>query len=180
MSEQSMGEAAMNPRSRAIAYLEMKQSGKFQGGREKNIKTPKIPEKVRRAAPLVETVEAYEQMIDKMGQKGFEGSQKMLADLRPAAYEAAQAVQFGARLADIALTTIIIPFGIKGRGRFEVPLKISGMWATMRYRPVEWAVGKMAKIGGAVVTSEAVAPIVNKILHGGERVKPGEPAPVAV
>lgn len=176
MSEQSMGEAAMNPRSRAIAYLEMKQSGKFQGGREKNIKTPRVPEKVRRAAPLVETVEAYEQMIDRMGNKGYEGSQKMLADLRPAAYEAAQAVQFGARLADIAITTIVIPFGLRG----TVLSKGVGMWATMRYRPVEWAVGKMAKIGGAVVTSEAVAPIVNKILHGGERVKPGGPAPAAV
>lgn len=173
MSEQSMGEAAMNPRSRAIAYLEMKQSGRFQGGREKNIKTPIAPEKVRRAAPLVETVEAYEQMIDKMGQKGFEGSQQMLADLRPAAYEAAQAVQFGARLADIALT-IAIPFT-----RIGLLAKAGGIWATMRYRPAEWAVGKMAKIGGSVITSEAVAPVVNKILHGGERIKPGEPAPVA-
>lgn len=175
MSEQSMGEAAMSPRSRAIAYLEMKQSGRFQGGREKNVKTPLVPEKVRRAAPLVETVEAYEQMIDRMGNKGYEGSQKMLADLRPAAYEAAQIAQFGARLADIALTAVVIPFAMRG----SLLTKGVGMWATMRYRPMEWAVGKMAKVGGAVVTSEAVAPIVNKILHGGERVKPGEPAPVA-
>ncbi len=173
MSEQPMMEEMANPRNRAIAYLEMKQSGKFQGGREKNIKARALPEKVRKAAPLVDTVEAFENMIDRMGAKGYEGSQKALADLRPVAYEAAQAAQMGAKIADIVLfwgTTFLV--------RPIIP-KALGMFVAARYRPVEWALGKAAKAGAFVASSEAVAPVVNKILGGGERIKPGEPAPVA-
>lgn len=176
MSEQSMSAEMGSPRDRAIAYLEMKQSGRFQGGKEKNVKTPYVPEKVRRASPVVETVTAYETMIDRMGEKGFVDSQKVLADMRPVAYDAAQAVQLGARIADIALTAIIaIPL------RAPFLAKAAGVWAMWRYRPVEWVTAKAAQIGGAVASSEKVAPVVNNIIGGGERVQAAPaPKPMAV
>lgn len=171
MSEQSMAAEMGSPRNRAIAYLELRQSGRFQGGKEKNVKTPLVPEKVRDTGPIVDTVAAYETLVDRMGDKGFEGSQKILADMRPVAYDAAQVVQMGARIADLALTVgIWFPGIIRG----GVLLKGAATWGMLRYRPLEWATAKIAQIGSAAAGSERVAPIVNNIIGGGERV----PSPV--
>ena len=178
MSEQSMGAEMGSPRDRAIAYLELRQHGTYKGGAEKNVKTGLIPDKVRRTEPLVDAVTAYEQVIDRMGQKGFEGSQQALENLRPQAYDAMRGVQWGARAADFLLTAAIWFPGIAGRGLIK---KGALTWAMMRFRPIEWVAAQGAKLAGTVATTETVAPVVNKILQGGERVPktPVVPKPMA-
>lgn len=180
MSEQSMGAELGTPRDRAIAYLELRQHGTYKGGAEKNVKTGLIPDKVRRTEPLVDAVTAYEQVIDRMGQKGFVGSQQALENLRPQAYDAMRGVQWGARAADFLLTAAIW-LGPTRRVIRGLPLKAAATWAMMRFRPLEWAVATATKIGGSVATTETVAPVVNKILQGGERVPktPAVPKPMA-
>lgn len=178
MSEQSMGAELGTPRDRAIAYLELRQHGTYKGGAEKNVKTGLIPDKVRRTEPLVDAVTTYEQVIDRMGQKGFEGSQQALESLRPQAYDAMRGMQWGARAADFLLTAAIWFPGIAGRGLIK---KGALTWAMMRFRPIEWAAATATKMGGVFATTETVAPVVNKILQGGERVvkTPVVPKPMA-
>lgn len=178
MSEQSMGAELGTPRDRAIAYLELRQHGTYKGGAEKNVKTGLVPDKVRRTEPLVDSVTAYEQVIDRMGKKGFEGSQQALENLRPQAYDIMRGAQWGARATDFLLTAAIWFPGIAGRGLIK---KGALTWAMMRFRPIEWAVATATKIGGALATTETVAPVVNKILQGGERVPkpPVVPTPMA-
>lgn len=179
MSEQSMGAELGTPRDRAIAYLELRQHGTYKGGAEKNVKTGLVPDKVRRTEPLVDTVTAYEQVIDRMGQKGFEGSQQALENLRPQAYDIMRGVQWHARAADFLLTALmwIGPTRRIIRG----PVKLAATWAMVRFRPIEWAAATATKVGGSIATTETVAPIVNKILQGGERVQkpPVAPTPMA-
>lgn len=235
MSEQSVSPEMGSPRQRAVAYLEMRQNQRVGGG-EKKIKTPKVPDKVERTAPIVSTVTAYEKMIDSFGAKGYEGLKQKLEDMRPMAYDAAQAVQWGTRVADFALTAMMwvpdsmtiltaakpgrekmawkpmfkshpdglkVPYirtlrkptdavtwfdkmGAVGEGYKSLrkdfwarSLTTVGMW---RFRPLEWASGKAAEIGGAVLSSDMVAPVVNAILRGGERVQKtpdAAPAPAA-
>lgn len=223
MSEQSVGVEAMSPQARATAYLEMKQAGRLQGlVKDKDIKTPMVPEKVKRVTPLIESVTAYEQMIDTMGEKGYVGAQQALERLRPDAYTGLKAFQWGARAADYATTALLffapdflsdkLPvskdilakpakkwFGKWGTMIPAVPAKtaslgggtadalvrndlgrgltILGMW---RFRPLEFIGAKAVQLGGKVLTSDMVAPIVNNILGGGERVQPAAaPKPMA-
>jgi len=174
MSEQAMSPEMGSPRERAVAYLEMRQGARRGTGREKNIKTPIIPDKVRRPEPLVITVTEYEKMMDKIGEMGYEGAEKALQELRPSAYEAARLTQMGAKFADTVLTigAILVPRTILG--------KAFGFWATRRFRPIESAIALGAKAQGALASSEMGAPIVNMILRGGERVqKAPEPKPAA-
>lgn len=180
MSEQSMGAEMGSPRDRAIAYLELRQHGTYKGGAEKNVKTGLMPDKVRRTEPLVDSVTAYEQVIDRMGKKGFEGSQQALENLRPQAYDTMRGVQWGARAVDFLLTAAIWLPPTNRIVRGLAP-KAVATWAMMRFRPVEWAAAQGAKMAGAVATTETVAPIVNKILQGGERVPktPAVPKPMA-
>ncbi len=51
----------------------------------------------------------------------------------------------------------------------------------VRFRPLEWAASKVVQLGGSVASSDTVAPIVNNILGGGERVPktPVVPKPMA-
>jgi hypothetical protein len=193
MSEVSMNmEDAGSPMQRAVLYLERQQKGhdyvpKATKKGESAIETrivPKIPE-VRRAEPLVKSVTAYEQMID-----GFtsEKAKQVFEDLRPVAYKTIDAVQWGARIADVALgAAMFLP---NNRMPFKtgenLPMKImqknlltrgATLAGVMRFRPVEWATEQAIK-GGLSVTR----PIADLILQGGEpkaaQPLPGE-APVA-
>lgn len=168
MSEQSMnGEMAGSPRDRAIAYLEMRQNGRFSGGKEKGVKTPIIPDKVRRAGPLVDMGASAEKMIDRMREQGYEGAAQKLGELRPYMYDAARAVQMGAKLVDFAATIGLWFIPMRGLDIVAKPLLTWGMW---RYRPAELAVATGTKINNAVLRE--VAPgIVNTILGGGDRVQ---------
>jgi hypothetical protein len=198
MSEHSQSAEMGTPRDRAIAYLEMRQHGHFRGGKDKNIKTPIWPEKTRRPEPMIQTMTAYEKLIDTMDKKGYEGSAKILADMRPGAYDALRGVQWGAKIADYVITSAIwlpktnrlirqpVPAAggapaVPGMGLGDkMPLswmrdgfshKAISTWAVLRYRPIEWATAQATKLGGAIISSDAVAPIVNRILGGGERVQ---------
>ncbi|HLD25284.1 MAG TPA: hypothetical protein VJB96_05200 [Patescibacteria group bacterium] len=201
MSEQTINTEMGSPKDRAIAYLEARQHGKVVGKRTKDIKAPVVPEKVRRKDPLVDTVTAYEKVIDRLGEKGYEGLQQKFEGLRSFAYDAAQVVQWGARAADFAITAAVLfapvlyprvlrrssafggPWPVTG-ARFTIGefltrprhllVRGAGVYGMMRFRPLEWATAQVAKIGGAVVSSDAVAPIVNNILGGGERVEPAK------
>lgn len=205
MSEQPINAEMASPKSRAVAYLEMRQNGKFIGHKdEKGVKTPIVPEKIRRAGPVVETVTAYEKVIDTLGDKGYEGLKQKLENLRPAAYDAAQVVQWGAKAVDSVFTLALVfapdwirmfPGRLVAAGRlnptrwpFLTAHRAAGALTTgwgrflgtigmMRFRPAEWATAQVAKIGGAVVSSDVVAPIVNNILGGGERVEPAKAKP---
>ncbi len=198
MSEQQMGQEVVSPKDRAVQYLAMRQGKMFKdiGQAEKKIKTgvfSPVP-KVERTTPLVDTVTAYEKVIDAMGRKGYEGLQQKLADMRPAVYDGLRAVQWGARAADYLLTAAIwfpvnsilmrknvpaappVP-GKLGLGMGELKLvkamrehRLLSTFGMMRLRPLEWATAQVVKIGGAVASSDAVAPVVNSILGGGERV----------
>ena len=191
MSEQTMSAEMGSPKDRAVAYLAMRQGemyGKIGKG-EKQIKTnvlTPIP-KVERTSPLVDSVTAYEKAIDSMGAKGYEGTQKIMEGLRPAAYDAIRAVQWTARAADFAISAALLfapklisdklptPGKLGGgtadfltRSKIGRAVSIGGM---VRFRPIEWATAKATQAYGAVMTSEVAAPVVNAILKGGERVQ---------
>lgn len=226
MSEQTMNAEQSSPRARAIAYLEMRQNQRFGTGKEKSVKTPVVPDKVRRAEPLVETVTAYEKAIDRLGEKGFVGLQQKMQEFRPMAYDGMRAFQWTTRAADYLTTAAILfwpstklemnrnlgayvskqgplsnrlvgavasffgkvpdntaqatfmdkrPFSWARKSFTTEAMTVFGM---LRFRPLEKAGELLTKAGLAVVTSDAVAPIVNNILGGGERVEPAKAKPV--
>ena len=189
MSEQSMSAEMGSPKDRAVAYLTMRQGerlGKLTKG-EKGVKTSvllPIP-KVERTSPLVESVTAYEKLIDAMGDKGYEGSQQVLENLRPIAYDAIRAVQWTARAADFAVSALLVfapkmisdrlpTAGQRGGGtadfltrrRLGRAVAVAGM---IRFRPAEWVSAKLVQ--ASLKTAEWAAPVTNAILRGGEPVQ---------
>lgn len=230
MSEQAMRMETEGARERAIQYLTVRQGKRFyeMGKGEKNVKTgivPPVP-KVERTTPLVETVTAFEEVIDKMGEKGYVGAQKFFENVRPVAYDGLRVFQWTTRAADFAVTAAMLfwpttqmennrnvakgnvllstkwsseaagnfmengnmkrlkkaltyknpkrslmdaqPFKLMRTNPATEILAVAGMW---RFRPIEWVGAKAIQLGGKVITSDLVAPIVNNILGGGERVE---------
>lgn len=204
MSEQSVNVEGMSPKDRAVAYLEMQQHQKsFPRKDVKDVHSPHpivdvITAKTPHKEPITDTVTAYEEMIDKFGEKGYVDLAQKMEKFRPDAYKGLRAFQWTAKAADIIFTAALIfdpgwiramPGRLVAAGRLNPahrPFLVSnrlatslttdtgrilgtiGMW---RFRPLEWVGGKMAKLGAKVLTSDAVAPIVNNILGGGERVE---------
>ncbi len=191
MSEQTMNMEAVSPRERAVLYLQARQGVKYfeMGKGEKRVKTgvmPIIPE-VQRTSPLVESVEAYETMIDKMGS---EKARQVMEKLRPVAYDSLRVVQWGARAADFALSASLIfaPAIIRDRLPAAGPVRNVGEFFTRRwygralgviglarFRPIEWATAKVTQVGAL-----ATRPVVDAILGGGTPPKAEQaPAPAA-
>lgn len=203
MSEQSMGQEMATPRERATQYLQMRQ-GEMRNGwlgkGEKKVKTGTLAPfpKVERTTPLIESVTAYEKIIDNLTAKGYEGAAQKLADLRPLAYDTARFTQWTARVVDkyaipallwlpdksvawmkmpsdikkpLTLDKRIIDTGIMQAERSHFSIRALTTVGVLRFRPMEYIGAKAAQLGGAVLSSDAVAPIVNLILQGGERVQ---------
>lgn len=191
-----------SPKDRAVAYLTLRQGKKLSdmARGEKGIKTgiiPAIPE-VRRTDPLVKSVTEYEKTVDSMEAKGLVGAQKALEGLRPVAYDALRLMQWTARTADWLITAAMfvpdswLKFVKVGGGKTLMDSWLGKMrgkpWSfsaeavtvagMLRFRPLEWAGSKVVQLGGAIASSDAVAPIVNNILGGGERVKPTPSTPM--
>lgn len=212
MSELSMTSIeAMNARERALAYLEMQQHQKgFTKKAAKEVHSPHpivdvLTAKTPRKEPITDTVTAYEEMIDRFGEKGYVDLAQKMERFRPDAYKGMRAFQWTAKAADIAVTAVILFPGLlrgwaprghdirnifaavpPGGGSHWNPLDYSprnmlykgaGLAAMWRFRPIEWAGGKLARLGARVITSKAVAPIVNNIFGGGERVEPAKAKP---
>lgn len=213
MSELSMnGMEAMKARERALVYLEMQQHQKgFTRKAAKDVHSPHpiadvITAKTPRKEPITDTVTAWEEAIDRFGEKGYVDLAQKMEQFRPDAYKGMRAFQWTAKAADIAVTAVIlfpgllrgwaprghdirnifaaVPPGAGGNILYpwtysgaNVLRKVGGTALMWRFRPLEWAGGKLARLGARVVTSDAVAPIVNNIFGGGERVEPAKAKP---
>lgn len=182
MSEQVMNAEMVSPRERAVAYLEYMQ-GKRVSGNERQIKTPKLPEKVERTSPLVDTVAAYEAAIDRMAMQGDEHIVQAMEQMRPDVYRNISAGQQATRIGDYILTAALwLPASNRligdGFGR-----RVAGTWGMLRYRPLEWVQAQVIKNKLSNATPEKMAPVVDRILGGGKRMREAvknKPVPPAV
>lgn len=186
MAEQSqMGEIGRSPKDTALSYIKYHDVAKASGkvGKMDKDQIPLGPPHGVWRESEISAATAYERVIAKLDDNAV---RRAMEDLRPLAYDMARVYRYAALIGEVGLGGKLLfhdfsyPSGAGvmekiGVHAIELGKGVAGAGLVALFRPVEWGAARLADVGG-LITAEAVAPIVNNLLKGGQN--PSEiPAP---